>query len=291
MDAEAIRARLYDLRRILALRAAVGRVASSSEPRAEVVVGRAAAGGARIGLLPGSFNPLTLAHVTLAEAGLRRGGLDRVLFTLGTTIVDKDVTSGAALEDRLLVLDLACERDERLGVLLVNRGLYVDQAELARGIFPNARDVVFLVGFDKIVQIFEPRYYADREAALRRLFELATFLVAPRGSEGADRLVELLERPENRPYARAIRPLDLPPSVRDFASSRVRDAAAEGRLPADQLPPEAKIFVEETGAYSRPDPGTPDRYRVRLALRDRLEAAGGAADFRAAFARAVGESI
>ena len=46
---------------------------------------------------------------------------------------------------------------------------------------PALERLVFLVGFDKIVQIFDPRYYDDREDALRQLFSVASFAVAPAG--------------------------------------------------------------------------------------------------------------
>ena len=37
-----------------------------------------------------------------------------------------------------------------------------------------------IYGYDKVVQIFDPRYYDDRDAALDRLFALSSLLVAPR---------------------------------------------------------------------------------------------------------------
>ncbi len=289
MDQRRIRERLYDLERLLAHRRALELVGTADEPRGELV--HVPAGGieGKLGLLPGSFNPLTVAHTALAAAALDSGAADRVLFTLSTRTVDKEVVAGAALEDRLLVLELAAEEDGRLGVLVTNRGLYVDQAELARAAFPSATEIVFLVGWDKIVQILDPRYYDDRDAALERLFGLAGFLVAPRGDVGAAGLTELLDRPEHRRFAGAVRPLELPLSLREVASRRAR----AGAMSADQLPPAARAFVEETGAYDRRRPDEPglDRYRLRLALIDALQlthsAAPEAIDFRALFARAL----
>jgi len=219
--------------------------------------------GARLGLLAGSFNPPTLAHQTLATAGLEAGVLDHAWYTLSTRTVDKEVVTGAGLEDRLLLLDLLVAADARLGVLLLNRGLYVDQARLVRAAYPLLGDLVFLVGFDKIVQIFDPRYYDDRDAALEQLFALATFLVAPRGADEAPALAALLERPENRRFAGAVRPLDLPPALREVASSTVRLDLASG-IPLEQVvPPEVTAFVEATGLYV-----DEERYGRRRALID-----------------------
>jgi nicotinic acid mononucleotide adenylyltransferase len=171
--------------------------------------------------------------------------------------------TGAGLEDRLLLLDLLTAADGRLGTLLLNRGLYVDQARLIRTAYPLLGELVFLVGFDKIVQIFDPRYYDDRDAALEQLFALATFLVAPRGDDEAPALTLLLDRPENRRFAGAVRPLDLPPSLREVASSAVRSGLADGGQPDQTVPPAVTAFVEATGLYV-----DEERYRRRLALVD-----------------------
>jgi nicotinamide-nucleotide adenylyltransferase len=289
MDDETLRARLYDLPRLLALRRVLRGVVDGQRPAAASAFGAPGAVG-RLGLLPGSFNPPTVAHIELATAGLR-AGLDTVLFVLSTLTVDKEVVTGAGLEDRLLMVELQAGHDPRLGGLVVNRGLYVEQAELARSTFPNVGEIVFLVGFDKIVQIFDPRYYADRDAALERLFGRARFLVALRGADGPTELAALLDRTENRRFADSVAPLELPASVRDVASSRLRAAIPDDRVLADQLPA-SRVFAEETGAYEgrSPDGSGVDRYRLRLALLDALEVTGEAAqDFRELFFRALRE--
>jgi nicotinic acid mononucleotide adenylyltransferase len=291
-DEATIRARLHDAPRLLALRLALREVADAPEPRARPVAGPRLDGGATVALLPGSFNPPTVAHLALARAGLERGA-DAVLFTLATRTIDKEAVTGAGLEDRLLLLELLAARDARLGVLLINRGLYVDQAVAVHAAFPSLREIVFLVGYDKIAQIFDPSYYDDRDAALERLFALAGFLVAPRADAGPVELEDLLGRPENRRFAAAVRPLSLPPALRDVASSTVRaqvsgevepggERATPVTKPVDpkagrrratsdeQLPTECRVFVTETSAYA-PEP-LASSYRRRLALLDKLEA-------------------
>ena len=126
--------------------------------------------------------------------------------------MDKEVVSGALLEDRLLLLDLLTEADARLGVVALNRGLYVDQARIVRAAYPELGGLVFLVGFDKIVQIFDPRYYDDRDAALDALFAAGDVHGRRRAATTRDRRWRrLLDQPENRRFAGAVQPLDLPP--------------------------------------------------------------------------------
>ena len=260
--------RFYDLERLVAHGRALRELAAHPEGAVRHVAGDAPAPGARLGLLAGSFNPPTIAHQTLALAGLTAGGLDHAWYALSTLTVDKEVVTGAGLEDRLLLLDLLVEADRRLGVLVLSRGLYVDQARLVRTAYPGLGGPVFLVGFDKIVQIFDPRYYDDRDRALEQLFGLASFLVAPRGDDEAPALARLLDQPENRRFAGAVRPLDLPPGLRDVASSTVRGSLADGGQPERTVPPEVTAFIDRTGLYA-----DEERYQRRRAILDEALAA------------------
>jgi nicotinic acid mononucleotide adenylyltransferase len=176
--------------------------------------------GGRVGLLPGSFNPPTAAHVALAAAG-RAAGLDAVVYLLSKRTVDKERVTGLRLEERLALLrDLA--RPDGDAVAFLNRGLYVDLARAMRGALPEAAELVFLVGHDKIVQIFDPRYYSDRDGALRELFGLSSFLVAPRAGAGAEELGDLLAAAPNRPFAERVRPLPLAERYQAMSSTQAR---------------------------------------------------------------------
>ncbi len=237
--------------------------------------------GGRVGVLPGSFNPLSSAHTLLAEAPLGLGLVDGVFFLLAVRTVDKEQPEGLSLPDRLWILTDYCRPRSGLGVVLTNRGLYVEEAEALRaGPVPPERELWFLVGFDKIVQIFDPRYYADREAALRRLFALSRFYVAPRSGRTEADLAEFLSRPENRPFAPYVRYLPLPPERHDpyLSATAVRQALAAGALPAEALPAEARRFIEATGAFRPPrltaEGEALDAYGLRVGLLG-LIAAGG----------------
>jgi nicotinic acid mononucleotide adenylyltransferase len=255
------RERFYDLARLVEHGRALQEIAAQTEPTARQIAGASPSRGARLGLLAGSFNPPTIAHEMLAQAGLTAGALDHVWYALSTRTVDKEVVTGAILEDRLLLLDLLTEPDPRLGTLAINRGLYVDQARIVRAAYPELGALVFLVGFDKIVQIFDPRYYDDRDAALAALFELATFQVAPRGDDDASALAALLARPENRRFAAAVQPLDLPSELRDVASSAIRQGLESGGALDQTVSPAVAAFLKETGVYA-----DEARYRERAAL-------------------------
>jgi nicotinic acid mononucleotide adenylyltransferase len=195
---------------------------------AEAHLVRAAGRSGAIGLLPGSFNPPTDAHIALARAG-RAAGLGCVYYLLSKRTVDKEHVTGIPLADRLTLLNrIAAARGD--GVAFANRGLYVDLAAAMRRVLPAA-SLVFLVGHDKIVQIFDRRYSPEGDATLDRLFSMATFLVAPRAGADAGDLNALMAAPENRRFAPGVGRLELPVRYRRASSTRVRQGK-RGGVPA-----------------------------------------------------------
>jgi hypothetical protein len=203
--------------------------------------------------------------------------VDRVDFVLATKTINKEEIEGLTLDDRLLLLCLLIEERSDLGAKVVNRGLYVEQAEIIRKAMPELHELWFVVGFDKIVQIFDSKYYTDRDASLRRLFSIASFFVAPRGSADFQDLDSLVQLPNNRQFANAVCQLPLPNEFRDVSSSHLREeVSASGRYP--DVPPLVAEFLEETGAFASPRSSTEadlqafDRYAWRVLLLDLHEA-------------------
>ena len=278
---DAFLAALYDLAILRRLSGYIGEIREAGQPQSKAVTTPASnLSKGPLLLLPGAFNPPTMAHLALAQASLRAIPDAQLSFTLGTTTINKEQTERATLLDRLLLLDQIARRVGNLGVMLTYRGLYVEQAAAARAAFPQMTDLYFVVGYDKIEQIFDACYYHDRDAALTALFSLAKLLVAPRASHEEADVNRLLNRPENRAFQGAIRLIPFPVEYRDIASSQVRAAfqdptldLASSRL-TELLPPEALAFALETGCYAPPTTlpsgETLDRYAIRAALLERI---------------------
>ena len=268
------RAAFTDLRRWLRLHDLVASLQPDDPPAA-----RALPPGwnapARLGVLAGSFNPLTRAHTELAARAQRETDLEAVAFALSLRTVDKERVTGLGLEDRLICLELYCQRRPAHGAVLLNRGLYVDQAAALRATYPALRDLCFIVGYDKIVQIFDPRYYADRDADLERLFAQARLLVAPRAGQGRTALDALLDLPENRRFAVGVGWLPLPDTYADLSATQVRQEVSHGRV-AEAVPVETRAMLAATRAYQparqRASGEATDAYVLRLALLSALAA-------------------
>jgi nicotinic acid mononucleotide adenylyltransferase len=279
---------LYDLPRLLWLRAVEQQLQRETEPALHVLRPLTQA-PATIAVLPGSFNPLTRGHEALITAA-RREGVGAALLVLPVRAIDKEGVARAALVDRALVLMQWAAGHGGAGVALVNRGLYLEQAALLAAQYPSSA-ITFLVGYDKVEQIFDPRYYTDRDAALEALFGLAALRVAPRQGRGQDALDTLLQREENRRFAAHVTPLKLEADVDALSSTTVREAARAGdpdRAACERLVPvETAVFLREALPYSAPvhlpDGEEIDAYGLRLALIDAAAAGrlGPGADFAA----------
>ena len=224
-----------------------------------------ASGAKRVAVFTGSFNPLTLAHVAVADVARTTLSLDTLIWALSRVTVDKERVARAMLLDRIAQVLLFTAR-EGCGdqVALLNAGLYVDQARTLRRVLAPHTTLYFVVGFDKIEQILDPRYYADRDASLTELFALCELSVSPRAGSDIRAMKALVAQPENRPYAGWIHHLPVSARVAGISSTLVRERAAAcsvsgGPALADVVPPEGAALACSTSAYrqvSQPEAGT-----------------------------------
>ena len=67
----------------------------------------------KIAVLGGSFNPIHVGHLVLADEVCSTLGYDRVLFIPAFVPPHKEMTGGFSARDRLEMTRLACEGDER----------------------------------------------------------------------------------------------------------------------------------------------------------------------------------
>lgn len=202
-----------------------------------------------IAVVAGAFNPPTLAHLALARAA-RDQGFDPVVFSLGLVTLDKAET-GIPLAERLALVAALAAREDRMGVVVQNRGLYADQAAAIRTLFTQIEDVAFVVGTDKVPQIFDRRYYDDFESSLASLFASARFLVAPRGGADHSALANLLARPPADRFADRFRWLDLDRRWRDVSATTVCARLARGEDVSSWVPSEVMEFLHRTPTFRR----------------------------------------
>ncbi|MDQ6661359.1 MAG: hypothetical protein M3Z24_10380 [Chloroflexota bacterium] len=218
-------------------------VVSGLPPRQDIII------------FPSSFNPPTLAHLALmrqaqyfATRQMSYRHSIHIYAAMSKVTVDKEQVERPLLVERALLLQRVLRhRLPKTGILLFNRGLYVEQAQAIRACFPQVQHIYFLMGFDKIIQIFDARYYQDRDVALTALFAEAKLLVAPRGTAGHAAFEELLHQPENRVFAAHVLEIPLSAKYRAISSSRVR-----AQVDRYAVPYEVRQFMRSTRAYAPP---------------------------------------
>ncbi len=187
--------------------------------------------------LSASFNPLTVAHERLvAEAG-RVVPPDEILLLFALANVDKRIV-GFPVADRLRFLLGYAEGRPTLSVAAVSHGRFVDKARAIRPAYPPGTRLAFILGFDTLVRLFEPRYYADMSGELQELFAAAEVVAANRAPEPPEAVTAFLDRPEVRPFQNRIHPLHLPADIAAVSATAVRQRLARGESAAGLVPPE-----------------------------------------------------
>ena len=136
--------------------------------------------GMRIGLYGGSFDPVHLGHLLVAQAAREEAGLDKVMFIPAMQSPFKPGRQLTAPELRLRMLRLAlagrtfCEIDaqeiERAGV-----SYSVDTVRAYLRRFPNTQ-LFYLIGADHVAQLPKWREAGELAAAVE-------FIVIPRPGE------------------------------------------------------------------------------------------------------------
>lgn len=134
-----------------------------------------------VGVYPGSFDPLTVAHLAVAEIAVEHLGLDRLELAISRAALGKEHLEDDTIGRRVAAIERAATSRPWLGVAVVHTRLI---AEIAAGY-----DAV-VMGADKWAQVNDPAWYGgDERARDRAVASLPRIGVAPRGDWPApDRL-------------------------------------------------------------------------------------------------------
>ena len=238
---------------IRACRPAAPHPQTPGQPRVVLSKKATGPGPARLGVLGGAYNPITRAHLAIAEAAMTRFGIGEVLFLLPQVPPHKTIF-GASLEQRLEMMRLAVEDVPRTAVGLSTHGLFVDMYEGLLAVYPHRPEVFFLTGRDAAERILA-WHYDDAEAALKRMFESFQFIVCSRQGP-----FTLPNDPLLASYRHRIHSCELPPQagsgppVDAISATEVRERRERG-LPIDDLvPPPVAAYIAANRLYAAASP-------------------------------------
>jgi len=199
----------------------------------------------RIGILGGTFNPVHIGHLILAQSAMEAFELEKVLFIPCGTPPHKDVAGLIAAEHRLAMVALAIEGDLRFEALdiEIQRGgvsYAVETARQLRGMYREA-DLFFLIGSDTLEEL---HLWKD----VRTLLSLCRFAC--------------FARPGSDPRALTVEDLHLEPAAArnilenvtagrqiDISSTDIRYRIAEGLSIRYLVPREVEMYIAEHGLY------------------------------------------
>jgi nicotinate-nucleotide adenylyltransferase len=197
----------------------------------------------RIGLLGGTFNPIHLGHLLIAQDALEQLALDRVKFIPSATPPHKTVEALASGRDRAHMIKLATRGNKRFEVddLEIRRGgisYSVDTLTELRRRHPKA-DFFFIIGADSLREL-----HLWRQA--QRVVGLCTFVTVPRpGFEAkpvVDRRLDAVSRKRLRQHV-------LKGHACDIASREIRARVASGRSIRYLVPDAVTEYIRRRRLY------------------------------------------
>ena len=197
----------------------------------------------KIGIIGGTFNPIHIGHLILAENAYDKLGLDKVVFMPTGRSYLKDPNSILSSQDRLALINEAIKgNDHFVSSDFETRktgNTYTCEtlSELTR-LHPDD-ELYFIIGEDSIYNI-----ETWREPDV--IFDNCILVVAPRDHEPDEKLMRISEHLRSEYMAR-IELLDAPDI--DISSSMIRKRIATGQTIRYYVPDGVRKIIDEKGFY------------------------------------------
>jgi nicotinate-nucleotide adenylyltransferase len=190
----------------------------------------------RLGILGGTFNPIHVAHLSIAEQVGEACGLGKVLFVPAHIPPHKDSPDIAPAEDRYRMTVLATESNPRFEVsrIEVDRSGTSFTKDTLRELLKKypGRELFYIIGSDAVAEL--PTW---REPDV--VVKLAKLLVVNRpGSE--------LERLDER-FRKNVEVVNV--SASDVSSTEIRERIRKGLSIGHLVPPKVERYIKENGLY------------------------------------------
>ena len=199
----------------------------------------------RIGVFGGSFDPVHLGHLRLADCCWRQARLDRVEFVPAAQQPHKPLGPVAAEADRLAMLRAAIRGRPGFAVssIEIDRGGVSYTAETLRELRSRqpAAELFFLMGADSLADFPNWR---EPEA----ICDLATLVAVQRAGEPPPEFAALAPLASAERLA-AIRAAQVEMPATPISSSHIRRLVAEGSQWESLVPPAVAAYIVENKLY------------------------------------------
>ena len=198
----------------------------------------------RIGVFGGSFDPVHIGHLIIAQDALEQLELDRVIFVPTAVSPHKLHRAPTEGRHRFEMLQLATENNFHFEVsdMELSRGgvsYTVDTVEHLQADHPDT-EIFFIVGLDSLLEMHRWHRLGD-------LLECCTVVPFGRGGEDPEAVAAtcgLSNDWKTRLLARLIRIHEV-----EVSASEIRMRIAEGLSIQTLVPPEVEMYIAEHNLY------------------------------------------
>lgn len=197
----------------------------------------------RAGILGGTFNPIHMGHLMLAEQAMEAVGLDEVWLLPSGVSYMKSGQDILPAEERLYMTQLAVAENVRFRcvdteVRKPGASYTCETLEQLKQEHPET-DFYFIVGADCLFSI---EYWREPE----RIFAACTLIAAMRGERSEKEMADKKHQLEQRFGAKIIL---LPFFHVEISSTQIRESVACGRSIRSLVPESVCAYIEEKGFY------------------------------------------
>ena len=190
------------------------------------------------GLMGGTFDPIHIAHLIIAEVALEQCGLDRILFVPAPRPPHKTEGGMSSIEDRIEMVRLAIEDNPRLELSDIEtrregKSYTIETVREVRRLLGPDERICFIMGADSLTQL------SSWKAPEHLLDEIEVVVAGRPGVNERDADPAALEK---------VIILDSP--LMEISSSHIRWLAREGRSIRYLVPAAVESYIREKNLYS-----------------------------------------
>lgn len=199
----------------------------------------------RIGIIGGSFDPVHIGHLVIAQDALEKLELSEIVFIPAAIPPHKQHLQQVEASHRLSMLQLAIESDLRFSVseMEIRRGGISYTFDTVMDLKSDKPDVewVLIIGSDTLVDL----HNWHRIDELLDLCEVATFLRP--GESSLDQIGQKIKLPASRRENLLGNVIEA--HLIDISSTEIRMRVAEGLGIRYLVPAEVEMYIFEHGLY------------------------------------------
>jgi nicotinate-nucleotide adenylyltransferase len=198
----------------------------------------------RIGIMGGTFNPIHVGHIAIAEAAFKNYLLDKIIFVPSGHPPHKTHEFIADKEHRLKMVKMAIKgrKNFQISRVEIDREGYsyaIDTFNELKKEYKGNALLYYIMGMDSINEILSWKKPLE-------LFKICQFIVATRPGARIRTLRRILKFPPLKLHAGQIHILEV---NKNISATKIRESIRKGRIPSRLLSPKVASYIKKNGLY------------------------------------------